>query len=96
MLAVCFVPGMRVHLRIDKRSATKSLFTAVRRCINGSERIIRDAKALDSKRDPMIQLADMVVGCAASAKDKGGADLLEILRPRIEVLVDWPLETKRG
>lgn len=75
-------------LRMDshgERKLKRELLAYLRREVGSG--VIRDVKIRDSKRDVLIQLADMVAGTLRKAHDQEGADATEyraIIEERIE------------
>lgn len=86
------------RLRMDshgERKLRRELMAYLRREIGSG--VIRDIKNRDSKRDVLIQLADMVAGSLRKAHDKEGSDAATyktIIEERIEDIFVFGYEQK--
>lgn len=83
-------------VRIDG-SMNRELKTYLRQELNRETKIIHDTKFLDSKRSPMIQLADMVAGSIARSyrtDKRDHAELRSILKPCLQDVWDFGLKQR--
>jgi hypothetical protein len=86
------VKQAKVHIdkRGEKRVRNELRAYLSRKLENKVRNIFSDLKFVDSKRDNLIQLADMVAGTIAAKYKGSNTELFSLLRKRIEDIVEYP------